>query len=119
MATCVEQFEEHLNSLGYGKYSIEVVREPAPQPWQWVVPNHCWVDRNGWLRRQHEAEQVLYFELYDECGVYLIRAYNSDQILDYIYRFKVLREELEEWDEFVEHTAILRWNLFFNINSRL
>lgn len=119
MATRVEQFEEHLNSLGYGKYSIKVVRESAPKPWQWVIPNQHWVDGRGALRHRQDAERVLYFELYDENGAYLGRVYNSDQVLDYIYRFKVLREELEEWDEFVEHTAILRWNLFFNVNSSL
>ena len=117
MATRVEQFEEHLNSLGYGKYSIKIVRDRKPEPWRWVVPNQYWVDGQGRLRHKQDAERVLYFELYDERGAYLSRVYDSDQILDYIYRFKILREELEEWDEFVEKTPVLRRRLDFNRNT--
>ena len=117
MATRVEQFEEYLNSLGYGKYSIEIVREPAPEPWQWVVPNQYWVDRQGWLRHGHEAEAVLYFELYGERGIYLSQMYSSNQILDYIYRTRVCREKIEGRDEFFKKTLMLRRKLSFDIYS--
>ena len=117
MATRVKQFEEHLNSLGYGEYSIKVVREPAPEPWQWVIDGEYWIDCNGYLRVKQAAEQVLYFELYDEHGTCLSRVYDSEEILDYIYKFKILRENLEEWDEFVEKTLVLRRSLYFHRNT--